>query len=174
VGRAQFALALIIALANLVCVAVRMLPQDAAMGRYRALTASIPRGAKVLPIDTLPLRHYRPFLHAGAYATMNHGALTPYIFASDIVPNMPYFEYRKRPSYAPLESWYSLNRSVSWNKVVQEYQYLLVTVPWTAQKIPVSYTVVTQNDVAALLRLQDSAQTAQAPRQASARLTTPE
>ena len=174
VARAQFALALIVALANLACVAVRMLPQDAAMERYRALTASIPRGAKVLPIDTLPVRHYRPFLHAGAYATMDHGALTPYIFASDIVPNMPYFEYRKRPSYAPLESWYPMNRSVSWNEVVQEYQYLLVTVPWTAQKIPISYAVVTQNDVAALLKLQDSAQTAQGSARASARVTKPE
>ena len=165
VARTQFASAVIVALANLIYVAVYMLPQNLAMERYRSLTASIPRGAKVLPIDTLPLRHYRPFLHAGAYATSDHSALTPYIFAADIVPNMPYFEYRERPSYAPYESWYSLNTKVSWSQVVREYQYMLVTVPWTARRIPVSYTVVSQNDVAALLRL--------APEQRSALATQP-
>jgi hypothetical protein len=167
-GRAQLELALIVALANLVYVAVYMLPQNVAMEHYKALTASIPPGAKVLPIDTLPVDHYRPFLHAGAYATSDHEALTPYIFAADNVPNMPYFEYRERPSYTPDESWYSLNRRVSWNEVVREYQYMLVTVPWTTEKIPVSYTVVSQNDVAALLRLQASAETVQGSAQASA------
>jgi hypothetical protein len=39
--------------------------------------------------------------------------------------------------------------------VQREYRYLLVTRPWDAQKIPVPYTVVAQNDVAALLELQD-------------------
>jgi hypothetical protein len=165
VCRAQFASAVIVALANLVYIAVYMLPQNAAMERYRALTAGTARGAKVLPIDTSPVRHYRPFLHAGAYATLDHGVLTPYIFAADTVPNLPYFEYRERPTYAPDEFWYSLNTKVSWNRVVQEYQYLLVTVPWAARRIPVSYTVVTQNDVAALLRL--------APEQTSALATQP-
>lgn len=165
VPRAQFASAMIVALANLLYLAAYMLPQNAAMQRYRALSAGIPRGTKVLPIDTLPVTHYRPFLHAGAYVTLDHGALTPYIFATDIVPNMPYFEYRERPSYAPHESWYSENMKVSWNRVLREYPYMLVTVPWTARRIPVSYTVVTQNDVAALLRL--------APEQSSALATQP-
>ena len=35
------------------------------------------------------------------------------------------------------------------------WKYLLVTVPWEARKIPVSYAVVAQNDVAALLELTD-------------------
>jgi hypothetical protein len=174
VRRAQFALALIVALANLVYIAVYMLPQNVAMQRYKDLTASIPRGAKVLTVDTLPLHPYRPLLHAGAYATLNRCALTPYIFAADNVPNMPYFEYLQRPSYVPHESWYSLKTRVSWDRVVREYQYMLVTVPWTPEKIPVSYTVVTQNDAAALLRLQGSAATLQGSAQGPAPAAKPE
>jgi hypothetical protein len=151
----QFALASLVALANLGYLATYLLPENAAMGRYQAVTAEIPSGATVLPIDTLPLNYYRPFLHAGAYATLNARALTPYLFAADIVPNMPYFVYRARPPGAPYESWYSKNTSVSWDRVTLEYQYVLVTVPWAARRIPVPYTVVTRNDVVALLRLHE-------------------
>jgi hypothetical protein len=154
VQRAQFALALIVALVNLVYLAVYMLPANAAMERYQALTASIPRGTTVLPICTLPVRYYRPFLHAGAYATLNARARTPYLFAADNTPQMYYFQYRERP-YAPDENWYSANASVPWDRLVHEYQYVLVTMPWAAQKIPVAYTVVTGNNIAALLRIQD-------------------
>ncbi len=153
VRRLQFASALIVAVTNLGYVAAYMLPANAALERYQTVVASIPRGATVLPIDTRPLHYYRPFLHAGAYATLNERALTPYIFAGDIVPNMPYFQYRKRPAYAPHESWYSFHMRVAWSQVVQQYQYLLVTVPWTAEMIPVAFTVMARNDVAALLRL---------------------
>lgn len=154
VQRVQFALALLVAVANLACLAVYMLPANSAMERYRAISASIPRGAKVLPVDTLPVHYYRPFLHAGAYATLQAHAPTPYLFAADNTPQMYYFQYRQRP-YAPGETWYSAGVSLPWDRVAREYQYLLVTEPWAAQKIPVTYTVVTHNDVAALLRLED-------------------
>src|SRR5215469_838523 len=111
VQRAQFALAVLVAVANLAYVAVYMLPVNAAMGRYKALTASIPPGVTVLPVDTEPPRFYRPFLHAGAYATLNRDALTPYLFSADNTPQMYYFRYRERP-YSPYESWYSANTSV--------------------------------------------------------------
>jgi hypothetical protein len=155
VQRAQFACALLLALVNLAYVAFHMLPDNAAMERYKSITASIPRGAPVLPVDTRSSEYYRPFFHAGAYATLQAHAPTPYLFASDNVPNMGYFQYRDRPLYAPPESWYVWNSRVSWVRVERDYQYLLVTVPWDAQRIPVHYSVVARNDVAALLRLDD-------------------
>ena len=154
VQRAQFALAFVIAVANLAYLAAYMLPENSAMQRYKALTANIPRNAKVLPIDTRPFRYYRPFLHAGAYATLEAHAPTPYLFAADIVPNMPYFQYLARPAYAPHESWYSLDTRVAWDQVAREYQYLLVTVPWDTGRILVPYSVVARNDVAALLKVE--------------------
>jgi hypothetical protein len=154
VQASQFALAVIVVVVNLAYLAFYVLPVNAAMGRYKAVAASIPPGAAVLPIDAEPAHTYRPFLHAGAYATLNNHGLTPYLFASDNTPQMDYFQYRKRP-YAPVETWYTANASVPWNRLAHEYQYVLVTVPWAAQKIPVAYTVVARNDVAALLRLEE-------------------
>lgn len=154
VQRAQFVLAVVLAVANLAWVAIHMLPANAALGRYKALTARIPYEARVLPIDTSAAEHYRPFLHAGAYATLRAHALTPYLFASDNVPNMPYFEFPRRPSYAPHESWYAFHWKVSWDRVVDDYQYMLVTAPWAAQRIHAPYVVVARNESAALLRIE--------------------
>jgi len=45
---------------------------------------------------------------------------------------------------------------VDWQRVLRVYRYLLVTVPWDAQKLPVSHTVIAQNDAAALLEFDDN------------------
>jgi len=151
--RAQIILASIVALANLVYVAAQMLPENAAMGRYKVLAGSIRRGAYVLPIDTRPrIGRYDPFRHAGSYVTLYSHAVTPYLFAGDRYSHVSYFRYCARP-YAPWEFWYPDRAGVSWEQVVVQYQYLLVTVPWDREKIPVSYTVVARNDVAELLEL---------------------
>jgi hypothetical protein len=154
VQRAQLVVAVVLAIANLAWVAIYMLPANAALGRYKALTASIPYEARVLPIDTLAFEHYRPFLHAGAYATLSAHAVTPYVFAADNVPNMPYFVFPRRPPYAPHESWYAFHWKVSWEQVADGYQYLLVTVPWATGRIRVPYVVVARNQSAALLKIE--------------------
>jgi hypothetical protein len=161
----QLAAASTVAVLNLLYLATSMLPQDAALGDYRRLAREIPADAKVLPIDTrAPLqgshRYYDPFRHAGAYATLESHALTPYLFAGDLQPHLAYFRYRDRRPYAPEEIWYVepvrwKGAHVDWQRVVRVYRYLLVTVPWDAQKLPVSYTVIAQNDAAALLELDD-------------------
>jgi hypothetical protein len=154
----QLAAASIVAVLNLVYLAAWMLPQNAALGNYRLLAGRIPAGATVLPIDTRAptlAHHYDdPFRHAGAYATLESHALTPYLFAGDRQPHLSYFRYTNRP-YAPDLLWYSNGAPVHWERVLREYRYLLVTGPWDARKIPVPYTVVAQNDVAALLELRD-------------------
>ena len=159
----QLAAAALVALVNLIYLAAWMLPQDAALGQYRRLARSIPPGAHVLPIDTrVPLQgsyhYYDPFRHAGAYATLEAHAVTPYLFAGDREPHLSYFRYREERAYAPDEIWYAAPAHlkfpyVDWPRVQREYRYLLVTLPWDAHKIPVPYTVVAQNEVAALLEL---------------------
>lgn len=152
---AQFTLASLLALANLWYVASYLLPENAAVGRYKALLASVPAGARVLPVETVRFHYYRPFLHAGTYATLISHAVTPYVFAADRNRHMSYFQYRERPAYAPSEFWYATGNHPSWDRVARNYRYLLVTAPWDAQMIPVPYTVVARNDTAALLKLQD-------------------
>ncbi len=161
----QLAAATLLAVANLLYLAAWMVPQNAALERYRGLARRIPADAKVLTIDThvpreLSHQYYDPFRHAGAYVTLESRALTPYLFAGDREPHLAYFRYRLRP-YAPEEIWYTLppylkGARVDWRRVQQEYGYLLVTTPWDTGKIPLPYTVVARNDVAALLELRDT------------------
>lgn len=158
--RAHFALAAVIACLNLVFLGAVMLPQDRDMGRYRQIARMIPRGASVLPVNTrYPIGRYQPFVHAGCYATQEAGALTPYMFTGNWTPAQSYFLYRKRP-YNPSGYWYTdsepgpaQTRYVDWGQVRQQYDYLLVTLPWDKTRIPISYRIVASNEVAALLSI---------------------
>jgi hypothetical protein len=162
--RVQLVLATVFATLNLVYVAYNVLPQNHDLGRYRAIAAAVPAGAHVLPINTRPdISRYRPFVHAGSFATVDSGAITPYLFAADKDSAMAYFGYHSRDS-GPDEYW-DINHSPAgkaagygdyarvWHGIQQTYQYLLITVPWDRDRIPIPYTVVTSNEVAALLKV---------------------
>lgn len=165
-ARAQLGLAFLLACINLALLAYEMVPQNAAMGRYKALAAAIPASSVVLPIDTLPaIGRYEPFSEAGAYATLLSGAVTPYIFAADKIAHMPYFRLTHPRPYSPCVYWYTdpqqpctdwytePSDGISWERIQQEYRYLLVTVPWDPARIPLRYSIVKSNDVAALLQI---------------------
>ncbi len=160
---AQLILASLLASINLGYLAFEVLPQNEAMERYKAIASAVPNGANVLPIDARPpIGRYRPFVHAGSYATLRQAAISPYLFAADSNPPMPYFRYVHR-EYAPDQFWYEKNiprLTPDWNKVMQSYQYILITVPWDAARIPVPCTIIERNDVAALLKVS----TARGPR----------
>ncbi len=158
----QLAAAALVAVVNLVYLAAWMLPQNRMLGEYRLLARRIAPGAMVLPIDTrLPQQgthyYYDPFRHAGAYVTLETHALTPDLFAGDRQPHLSYFRYRARP-YSPQEVWYVMPAHlkaarVDWPRVQRDYRYLMVTVPWDAGKIGVPYTIVAENQAAALLEV---------------------
>src|ERR1019366_8163798 len=137
--RVQLVLATVFATLNLVYVASNVLPQNHDLGRYRAIAAAVPAGAHVLPINTRPdISRYRPFVHAGSFATVESGAITPHLFAADKNPAMAYFGYHSRDS-GPDEYW-DINGPPAgeaarygglapvWHGIEQTYQYLLVTV----------------------------------------------
>jgi len=153
------ALASILAITNLAYLAINILPQNEAMGRYRLIADGIPVGSKVLPVDArLHDGYYRPFLHAGSYATSDSAVITPYLFAADRNPPMPYFSYVKR-DYAPRERWYAnpatfgeRQEAPSWSEIGKVYQYLLVTVPWDQSRIPLKSTVIKRNDIVAFAK----------------------
>jgi hypothetical protein len=163
---AQLGLAFALTCINLGFLAYEMVPQNAAMGRYKALAAAIPSASLVLPVDTLPaIGRYQPFSEAGAYATSLSGAVTPDIFAADKIAHMPYFSLAQRRPYSPCVYWYTdpekpctdwytePSDGIAWDRIEREYRYLLVTVPWDPARIPLRYSIVKSNDVAALLQI---------------------
>jgi hypothetical protein len=104
--RPVLALALFLACVNFAYLVWHMSRNDAWLSRYRRVVAAVPAGARVLPIYTKPSQmDLAPFLHAGSYATLDRGAIIPYLFSGDRGDLMKYFRYKHRP-YMPDESWY--------------------------------------------------------------------
>lgn len=153
-ARRQLTVAALAAVANLALLVLFLLPANAALQRYKEIAGAIPRGSMVLPIDTLaPQGRYEFMPHAGSYAVTESGAIIPSLFAADEDVPQSYFHYRHRP-YSPTVYWYTKgHRTLDWARVQREYRYLLVTRPWDAGRIPVPFSIVQQNEVAALLDL---------------------
>ncbi len=151
-------LAALLATANLLYVMRPLETNNAWISRYRAVVASIPRGSYVLPVHTRTgVSH---ILHVASHVVLDRGALIPYLFSGDAGNPMTYFRYRHRP-YAPHHKWYiaqlrgmeTKERTVNWNRVGCEYDFLLVTEPFDIQLIHVPTVKVASNEAAALLAI---------------------
>lgn len=124
--------------------------------QYRAIVASIPANSTVLPVFTeKKAGNVRMHLHAGSFAVIDRHALIPYLFSGDNGNPMKYFHYVHRPA-APYELWYSSHQdpTVDWPQVSRDYQYLLITKPFDADRIRVKTRTVAENDTAALLAVE--------------------
>jgi hypothetical protein len=111
-----FALATLLVVANFAYLAIHLSNNNSMVARYRAIVTAVPRGAYVLPVYTQPMYTLSPLLHAGSYAVLDRGAVTPALFSRDRGDPMKYFRYRHRP-YMPDEWWYlSLEK---WNRAVE-------------------------------------------------------
>jgi len=145
----------IVLLLNAAAIGKHLLKDEAWLDRYREVVAAIPQRSTVLPINTRPKDgRISPWLHAGSFVTTDRDGLVPILFAANRGDAMKYFRYRDKP-FAPKESWYldSTENVVDWESVACDYQYVLVSKPFEAERIPFAPFVVSQNDSAALLRV---------------------
>lgn len=177
------ALAMLLAIGNLVYLRFHVGQNDVWMARYRAIVKSVPRGAPVLSIYAGRQANSMPVLHAGSFVLLDRGGLTPYLFGGDQGDAMVYFRYKHRP-YRPAEDWYDAQRVRSslanqdgsrsaartsepsdgasywystaapdWRRVVCDYEYLLITVPFNREMIGVATRTIASNGSAVLLRV---------------------
>jgi hypothetical protein len=140
-------------LLNIAGVGKHLLKDEAWLDRYREIVATIPIGATVLPINTLEKDgRISPSLHAGSFVTIDRAGVVPILFAANRGDAMKYFRYHDKP-YAPKESWYldSTENVIDWESVACDYEYVLISKPFEAERIPLSSLVITENDSAALL-----------------------
>jgi hypothetical protein len=95
-----------------------------------------------------------PLLHAGSFVTIDRSGLIPYEFAANNGNTVRYFRYSRLP-YSPPEEWYRLEPPPQplWTAVACDYEYLLVTQPFSFQRFGLRTHVVAQNETAALLRI---------------------
>ena len=144
--------------ANLAYLKRELTPDQAWLTQYRAIIASIPVGAHVLPVTTLESQgHISPFRHAHAFITIDREGLMPYAFTADTANPEKYLRYVHKP-YAPPEVWY-IDRTggVDWRLVARDYDYLLVQQPFDARRIPLPTIPMARNGSAALLAIDKSA-----------------
>ena len=100
-----WAAGLTLALLNLWCLQHELLPLDRAIGVYRALLQTVPKQSTLLPVSAAPnVGRHQAFLHAGSWATIDRGAVTPYLFSGSTGEAMSYFRYVRVPR-APSIFW---------------------------------------------------------------------
>lgn len=147
-------LAICLSAANLGLLASHLLRSNAVMRDYRALVAQLPARARVLPVASAPKDGYvRPFQHAGVFATLDAGALTPYVFAGGATP---YFRYRVPPVRPLDEFWYADGLTPDAEQreaIVAGFDYVLIGVPYDPARLPIPLERVARNRSAELLRI---------------------
>ncbi len=146
------ALAAGVAAANLAVLAAHLRPANAEMRAYRDLASRIPSGARVLTVATRPPDgRSNPFLHAGTLATLESGAITPYLFQGGVTP---YFRALHPGPPAPSEFWYQGGETpAGLLRVAQAYDYCLLMIPFDPLRIPLPAREIARNGTAALLAL---------------------
>jgi hypothetical protein len=108
---APFVLALVtlLAIGNLAYLMLHVAQDNVWIARYRGVVQSVPEGASVLPVYSLPMVTWMPFVHAASFVVLDRGGITPYLFGGDDGDPMLYFRYRSRP-YEPKGMWYDAQR----------------------------------------------------------------
>jgi len=103
------ALATLLAIGNLSYLMHHVGQDNAWIARYRKVVQSVPKGASVLPVYSLPMVSAMPLVHAASFVVLDRGGITPYLFGGDDGDPMLYFRYRSRP-YEPKWMWYDAER----------------------------------------------------------------
>jgi hypothetical protein len=156
---------------NLVYLGAFLLPENARAREYRRVVATLPEGTPFLPIVTVPaIGRTQPLLHAYAWATIDRGAIAPYLFSANRRDSMIYFRYRRR-TVEPYIFWYVRNGAApDWPAVAHDYPFVVVTEPVDLERIGVEGEWRVRTPVASVLAVSRArARPSAEPRTAEAR-----
>jgi len=129
----------LLAALNLLSLALFMPGQSRQVGLYRDALLTIPEGRVVLSIDarqtdgnTVPLRH------AGAFYAADRHGYTPYLFSKRTGGGPSEYFSDLGTLYSPMQRWYHRNATCDWEKVAEDYDYVVITKPWRARRLDLS------------------------------------
>jgi len=154
--RIALALAVLLAVGNLVYLARHFLIDRAWITEYRSIVAAIPIHSRVLPVYTRGGEgSFFPFFHTSGFVAMDRAASEPYVFAANNGNPMKYFRY-SHPTYDPPEDWYGqLPRpALDWQRVAQDYDFVLVTKPYDPAVLALPTRPLAENSTATLLQIE--------------------
>ncbi len=140
---------------NLVSLALFLPQQNREVGQYRDALQTIPVGKKILPVDTRRTdARTRPLRHANSFYTVDRGGFTPYLFSTRTGGGPSGYFSDLSPVYRPDEDWYQTSAEPDWEKVSQTYDYVVVTKPWSAERIDrTRLEMYYDNSIAAVFRV---------------------
>lgn len=161
----------VVLLVNLGYLAAHLVPENARAREYRSVVATLPAGAAFLPIVTVPaVGRTQPLLHAYAWATIERGAVAPYLFSATRGDSMIHFRYRRR-GVEPGIFWYVRNGDApDWRRVAHDYPLLVITEPVDMRRIGVAGQWRTRSPVASVFEVTGPTRNDDAPAQVDGRL----
>ena len=149
----------LLAALNLISLSLFLPKQSRQVALYRKALLTIPEGRVVLPIDarrrdgnTFPLRH------AGAFYAADRKGYTPYIFSNRTGSGPSEYFSDLSAIYRPPQRWYRSNWVCDWTKVMESYDYVVITKPWRAERIDLTrLEFYYENPVATVFRVRRGA-----------------
>jgi hypothetical protein len=150
--RVAIAALVLLLVGNLVYLGAFLLPENARAREYRRVVATLPEGTPFLPIVTVPaVGRTQPLLHAYAWATIDRGAVAPYLFSANRRDSMIYFHYRRR-TVEPYIFWYARDGAApDWDAVARDYPFVVVTEPVDLRRLGVTGEWRVRTPVASVL-----------------------
>jgi hypothetical protein len=121
---------------NLVSLALFLPNQNREVAEYRAALRAIPAGRTILPVDTRRSdARTRPLFHTDSLYAVDRSGYTPYLFSARTGGGPSGYFSDLSPIYRPDHGWYQTNTAPDWGKVIQTYDFVVVTKPWRAERI---------------------------------------
>jgi hypothetical protein len=144
-------LSVALACANLAVLAVHLRPANRVMAQARELAKSIPPRSLVLPVMSGPVDgRTEPYDGFGLFATIEVGAITPYMFQGGA---QAYFRLRATPP-APSEFWYAHGADPGDGAVLSStFDQVFAMAPFDRERLPFATREVARNDAAVLLEV---------------------
>lgn len=130
----------ILAAANLGSLAHFLPRQSRAVNEYRQAIATIPEGRVVLSIDAQPRDgNTSPLRHAGAFYAADRHGYTPYLFSQQNGGGPSGYFQDLSTIYRPGQDWYLHKETPEWKKLVETYDYVVITRPWHPERLDLSH-----------------------------------
>ena len=115
----------------------RFLPrQSRQVAEYRRAIATIPGAQVVLSVDTQPRDgNTWPMRHVGSFYAADRSGYTPYLFSQQNGGGPSAYFHDLSTIYCPDQNWYLKKEAPDWERLVATYDYLIVSKPWSAERI---------------------------------------
>jgi hypothetical protein len=119
----------------------RFLPrQSQQVAEYRRAIATIPEARVVLSVDTQRRDgNTWPMRHVGSFYAADRKGYVPYLFSQQNGSGPSAYFHDLSTIYCPDQNWYLNNEMPDWERLVAAYDYVIVSRPWSPERIERSH-----------------------------------